>query len=160
MLYYASMEKRFWLMKTEPDVYSIWDLQRDKKTHWEGIRNYQARNFMRDTMSVSDSVLIYHSNTKEPSIVGLGRVCRTAYTDHFAFDPQSNYYDPKSDPKNPRWVMVDIAYCQTFPNPLSLKRMKAHSELQSMLVIKRGMRLSIQPVTPTDYELVLSLCTQ
>jgi predicted RNA-binding protein with PUA-like domain len=146
-----------WLMKSEPDVYSFDDLKNapGKKTHWEGVRNYQARNFMRDEMRKGDIVLFYHSNCKEPGIVGLGEVSsKEAYPDPVQFDPESNYYDPKSDPDNPRWVVVDVRYKKSVKRPVTLKDIKAHPELRNMKVAQRGMRLSIQPVEEKHYKII------
>ncbi len=151
------MAKRYWLMKTEPDVYSIDDLKRDGTTPWEGVRNYQARNFMRDDMNVGDGVLFYHSNTKPPGVVGIGKVSRAGYPDHLAFDTKSKYYDPKSDPENPRWIMVDVAYVSTFKRTVSLDEMKEVPGLSEMLVIRKGMRLSVQPVQKDEFQLVKKL---
>ena len=141
----------YWLMKSEPDVYSIDDLKRDGTTPWEGIRNYQARNFMRDEMKLGDKVLFYHSNAKPPGIAGLAEVCKLAYPDHFAWDPKSKYYDPKSSPDNPTWKMVDVKFVSKFKRLVSLNEIKENEQLQNMMVIKRGMRLSIQKVSADDY---------
>ena len=149
-----------WLMKSEPDVYSFDDLQNDKNktTMWEGIRNYQARNFMRDDMKKGDIVLFYHSNCKEPGIVGLAQVSTsTTYPDPTQFDPKSNYYDPKSDPENPRWLVVDVRYKKKIKRPVTLKDLKAHKALEDMKVVQRGMRLSIQPVEKKHYEIILEM---
>jgi predicted RNA-binding protein with PUA-like domain len=148
-----------WLMKSEPDVYSFDDLKQapGKKTHWEGVRNYQARNFMRDDMRKGDIVLFYHSNCKEPGIVGLAEISsKEAYPDPAQFDPESNYHDPKSDPENPRWVVVDVRYKKSVKRPVSLKDIKAHPELSNMKVAQRGMRLSIQPVEEKHYKIIQS----
>ena len=136
----------YWLMKTEPTTYSIADLEKEGKTQWEGVRNYQARNFMRDRCQVGDLVLIYHSNTKVPGIVGLAKVCSKAYPDYFAFDKTSNYYDPKSTEQHPIWWMVDVEYIKSFSEVISLESLKEDKKLDGMLVVKKGMRLSIQPV--------------
>ena len=149
-----------WLMKSEPDVYSFDDLQNDKNktTMWEGIRNYQARNFMRDDMKKGDIVLFYHSNCKEPGIVGLAQVSTsTTYPDPTQFDPKSNYYDPKSDPENPRWLVVDVRYKKKIKRPVTLKDLKANKALEDMKVVQRGMRLSIQPVEKKHYEIILEM---
>ena len=135
-------------MKSEPEVYSFEDLQKaaNRTTMWEGVRNYQARNFMRDVMKKGDNVLFYHSNCKEPGIVGLAEISsEKAYPDPTQFDPESAYYDPKSDPANPRWLVVDVTYVKPVP-PVSLRAIKAHPELVAMKVAQRGMRLSVQPV--------------
>ena len=146
-----------WLMKSEPDVYSFDDLKRAEKrtSMWEGVRNYQARNFMRDDMRKGDKVLFYHSNCKEPGIVGLAEISSTkAYPDPTQFDQKSNYYDPKSDPENPRWLVVDVRYKKAVKCPISLKEIKAHPKLSEMKVAQRGMRLSIQPVDAGHYEIM------
>lgn len=144
-----------WLMKTEPDVYSIDDLKQQGVTPWEGIRNYQARNFMMNDMSIGDNVFIYHSNAKPPGIVGLGTVASKPYPDHFAWDDSSKYFDPKSPESNPRWFMVDIKFKEKFPSMISLDMLKNDSDLTNMLVVKRGMRLSIQPVEETDFNHII-----
>ena len=144
-----------WLMKSEPEVYSISDLKSDKKTSWEGVRNYQARNFMRDQMKVGDRVLFYHSNANPPGIAGVARVIRPAYPDASAWNPKSKYYDPKASPQNPIWVMVDIEFVEEFPKLISLDDMKAIPSLQDMLVLKRGMRLSVQPVSENHFGKIL-----
>lgn len=151
------MAKRYWLMKSEPETYSIDDLERDGTTQWEGIRNYQARNFMRDDMKLGDEVLFYHSNTKPPGIVGTARVCRESYPDYFAFDKKSNYFDSKSDPDAPRWMMVDVEYKSTFKRLVPLNELKTAEGLEEMLVIRKGQRLSIQPVTKAEFQLVKKL---
>ncbi len=151
------MAKRYWLMKSEPNTYSIDDLKRDGTTPWEGVRNYQARNYMRDDMKVGDGVLFYHSNAKPPGVVGIGKVSRSAYPDFYAFDKKSNYFDPKSDPENPRWMMVDVGYVSTFKRMVSLNEMKEIPALSDMLVIRKGMRLSIQPTTKDEFALVKKL---
>lgn len=147
----------YWLMKSEPDVYSIDDLRRDGFSPWEGVRNYQARNFMRDNMRVGDYVLFYHSNAKPPGVAGVGRVSRESYPDFTATDPDSNYFDPKTDPENPRWMMVDVAFVAKFDELLPLQQLKDDPELSEMLVVQRGQRLSVQPVVQADFERVLFL---
>jgi predicted RNA-binding protein with PUA-like domain len=146
---------RHWLMKTEPSAFSIDDLERKGREHWDGIRNYQARNHMRDEMKVGDRVLFYHSSTETPAIVGTARVVREAYPDPSSWEPDSRYFDPKSSPENPRWVMVDVAFESRFAAPLSLVELRTLPALQGMLLLKKGMRLSIQPVTPAEFEAVL-----
>ena len=143
----------YWLMKSEPDAYSIDDLINDTTTPWDGIRNYQARNFMRDKMQIGDYVLFYHSNCKPPGIVGIAEVCKLTYPDHTAWDPSSKYFDPKSSPDKPIWEMVS-PFIQKFKEKLSLDQIKAIPELANMLVVKRGMRLSIQPVEKQDFEFI------
>lgn len=147
----------YWLMKSEPDVYSIDDLQKDRRTPWEGVRNYQARNFMRDDMKVGDEVLFYHSNAKPPGVAGRGRVCKEGYPDPTAFDPDSEYFDPKSDPEAPRWILVDVEFVQKFDHLVALATLKEDPELVQMLVVQRGQRLSVQPVQAEEFERVLEL---
>ena len=149
-----------WLMKSEPDVYSFDDLKKakNKTTMWEGVRNYQARNFMRDSMSKGDTVLFYHSNCPEPGIVGLAEITsRSAYPDPAQFDPESKYHDPKADPQNPRWLVVDVRYRKNLIHPVTLKEIKDHPELRNMKVAQRGMRLSIQPVEEKHLKIILGM---
>lgn len=147
------MAKRYWLMKSEEDVYSIHDLQKDGTTQWEGVRNYEARNLMRDEMKVGDGVLFYHSNADPPGVAGLATVVKAGYPDHFAFDKKSRYHDPKSDPDKPRWFMVDVAYQEAFPEIVSLDRIKAAPELQEMALLTRP-RLSVQPVSRVEFDVI------
>ncbi|MGK7905910.1 MAG: EVE domain-containing protein [Synechococcus sp.] len=151
------MAVHYWLMKSEPSEYSIDDLKEQGTTHWDGVRNYQARNIMRDQMQVGDSVLFYHSNTKPPGIAGLAKVCRTGYPDFTAWDPADKHYDPKSDPENPTWFMVDIEYVETFPKFVSLVDLKAQPELSGMKVVQRGVRLSVQPVDADHFRRVCEM---
>ena len=147
------MPKRYWLMKSEEDVYSIRDLERDVATQWEGVRNYEARNLMRDKMKVGDGILFYHSNAKPPGVAGLASVARAGYPDHFAFDRKSRYHDPKSDPDDPTWFMVDIAFEEAFPGVVGLEEIKAAPGLAEMVLVKRS-RLSVQPVTGEEFRLI------
>jgi predicted RNA-binding protein with PUA-like domain len=144
----------YWLMKSEPDEASILDLQKAGTLPWTGVRNYQARNFMRDDMQLGDGVLFYHSSCPEPGIAGLAEVSSAAYPDATQFDPESHYYDPKSKPEAPRWVHVDVRWRET-TRLLSLKEMREAPELASMRVLERGSRLSITPVTPEEWQAVL-----
>ncbi|MFG6487886.1 EVE domain-containing protein [Roseateles sp. BYS78W] len=144
----------YWLMKSEPDEASILDLQRAGTLPWTGVRNYQARNFMRDDMQLGDGVLFYHSSCPEPGIAGLAEVSSAAYTDATQFDPASPYFDAKSKPDTPRWVHVDVRWRET-TRLLSLKEMREAPELASMRVLERGSRLSITPVTPAEWQAVL-----
>ena len=144
-------------MKTEPSVYSIDDLKRDGQACWEGVRNYQARNYMRDAMNVADKVLFYHSNAKPAGIVGVAEIVKEAYADSYAWDKKSKYYDPKSTPHTPRWFMVDVGYVETFPRIISLEELKAQRELRDMLVVRRGQRLSIQPLEKKHFDHVLQM---
>jgi predicted RNA-binding protein with PUA-like domain len=138
-------------------VYSIADLKRDGQTYWDGVRNYQARNFMRDDMRLGDGVLFYHSNAQPMGIYGVARVVREAYPDHTAFDSADPHYDPKSDPANPTWMMVDVGYVSTFKVPITLADLKKTPGLEKMLVIQRGSRLSVQPVSREEWEIVMGL---
>ncbi|MGH1346900.1 MAG: EVE domain-containing protein [Nannocystales bacterium] len=148
-------KKQFWLMKSEPDAYSIDDLERDGSEPWDGIRNYQARNFMR-AMNVGDLVLFYHSNAKPPGVVGVAKVCKTAYPDHTAWDAKSKYFDPKSPQDNPRWEMVDLEFVEKTPNIVSLADLKADPALTDMVVTQKS-RLSVQPVGKEHFKHVLSV---
>ncbi|MFG6441301.1 EVE domain-containing protein [Roseateles sp. LKC17W] len=145
----------YWLMKSEPDEASIEDLQRAGTLPWTGVRNYQARNFMRDDMRIGDGVLFYHSSCAEPGIAGLAEVCSAPYPDATQFDPASPYFDPKSKPEAPRWVHVDVRWRET-TRLLSLKAMREAPELAGMGVLQRGSRLSITPVTPAEWQAVLT----
>jgi predicted RNA-binding protein with PUA-like domain len=147
---------RHWLMKSEPNDYSIDDLERDGTTHWDGVRNYQARNLMRDQMSVGDAVLFYHSQLRPPGVVGLAEVVRDAYPDHTAWDPDSKYFDPKSSPEDPRWFMVDIAFVRKFDRMVTIDEMRERPELEDMVLLKRS-RLSVQPVTPQEFEVIVAM---
>ena len=149
--------RNYWLMKSEPQVYSIDDLKRDGRTYWDGVRNYQARNLMRDKMKVGDRILYYHSNADPKAIVGLATVCKEAYPDHTQFDKKSKYYDLKASKEAPRWFMVDIEFVSKFSQPLSLDSLKQVSKLRSMALLKRGQRLSVQPVTTDEWKTVLKL---
>jgi len=148
---------RYWLMKTEPDVFSIDDLKSQKTTPWEGVRNYQARNFMRDEMKKGDLVLIYHSNAKPPGIAGIGVVSKEAFPDHFAWDKKSKYYDPKSTKENPRWMMVEIKFKKKFKEILSLSEIKETKGLEDMLILRKGNRLSITPVEKKHFEQIIGM---
>lgn len=147
---------RYWLMKSEPDAYSIDDLARDKTTNWNGVRNYQARNFMRDQMKVGDQVLYYHSNCEEPGVVGIAEVSKLAYPDPSQFDRTSKYYDEKATPEDPRWLNVDIRFVKKIA-PVTLEALRQHKELATMRILQRGNRLSITPVDPSEWKFVLRL---
>ena len=149
---------RYWLMKSEPGSYSIDNLERDGTTHWEGVRNYQARNLMRG-MAEGDLVLFYHSNADPPGVAGVARVEKPAYPDHYAWDPDSRYFDPKSSPDQPRWWMVDIAFVERLPRLVPLAELKADPALQEMLVTGRS-RLSVQPVKPDEFRRVVELARE
>ena len=147
------MAKSYWLMKSEEDVYSIADMEKDGTTCWEGVRNYEARNVMRDLMKVGDEAIFYHSNAKPPGAAGIVRISKRAYPDHYAFDKKSNYFDPKSDPDNPRWFMVDVEFLERFDEVVSLHEIKATPELGEMALVKKP-RLSVQPVTKEEFRLI------
>ncbi|MBN3562503.1 EVE domain-containing protein [Aliamphritea spongicola] len=148
---------QYWLFKSEPDAFSIDDLAAmpDQTEHWDGIRNYQARNFLRDEVKRGDQVFFYHSSCKDVGIVGVAEVVRESYPDHTQFDPESKYYDPKSSPDNPRWMMVDIKLKQKFSKILSLKTIKAMPEITEIGLVKKGHRLSIMPVTDVEWNLLM-----
>jgi predicted RNA-binding protein with PUA-like domain len=150
------MAKNYWLMKSEEDVYSIRHLARDGVTAWEGVRNYEARNIMRDRMKVGDEVLFYRSNADPPGVAGIARVSREAYPDPFAFDARSPYFDSKSDPEAPRWYMVDVEFVEAFPRVVSLEEIKERRELQDMVLVKRP-RLSVQPVSKLEFQTIRSM---
>ena len=152
-------EQRYWLFKSEPGAYSYADLRgEDNQTaEWDGVRNYQVRNMMRDEIQAGDGVLFYHSSAKPTAVVGTARVVREAYPDYYAWDTTHKYYDPKSDPANPTWLMVDIQAEQEFARPVTLQEIKANPKLQDMLLVKRGVRLSIQPVSPAAWAEIVAL---
>jgi predicted RNA-binding protein with PUA-like domain len=150
----------YWLIKSEPDAFSIDDLKDSpgRKEHWDGIRNYQARNFMRDGMRKGDLAFFYHSSCATPGIVGICEIVSGAYPDHTAFDPTSKYFDASSDPDNPRWLMVDIKYRRKTRRPISLEEIKQHADrLEGLPLIRRGNRLSIFPVDKVHWDFILSL---
>lgn len=148
------MPQNFWLFKSEPGAYSIQDLERDGVTEWSGIRNHQAKNFMRDRMAVGDGVLFYHSNADPLGVYGLAEVAAGAHPDSTQFDPDSRYHDPRSDPAAPTWVCVDVRHVETFDRPVTRDEMKSEPGLADMRVLQRGARLSVQPVTRAEYETV------
>jgi predicted RNA-binding protein with PUA-like domain len=144
-------------MKSEPDVYSIDDLKKDKTTPWDSIRNYQARNFMRDDMRKGDLVLFYHSNAKPPGVAGLATVCKESYPDFTCWDPKHKYYDPKSTEEEPRWFMVDVKFKEKFDELVSLDAIKAEKSLEKMSLFQRGSRLSVQPVEKKHFEKIVKM---
>ena len=150
------MKTQYWLMKSEPGDYSISDLERDGTTHWDGVRNYAARNLMRDKMRSGDRVLFYHSNTRPPGVAGLAEVVRESYPDHTQFDPSSRYHDPKALPEAPRWFMVDIRFVEKFPGVVGLPLIRATPELDQMVLVRRS-RLSVQPVTEAEYRRIVAM---
>jgi predicted RNA-binding protein with PUA-like domain len=147
---------KFWLMKSEPDVYSIDDLRRDGTESWEGVRNYQARNFMRE-MAKDDLVIFYHSNAKPPGAAGVCRIAREAYPDDTQFNKKSNYYDPKSKKEDPRWSMVDVEFVEKFDEVVPLQALKDDPALAEMRVTQKGSRLSVQPVDQKHFKRVLKI---
>ncbi len=146
-----------WLMKSEPDVYSIDDLQRDGREMWDSIRNYQARNMMRDDMRVGDDVFFYHSSCKEPGVVGIARVASEPYPDPVQFDKTSRYFDAKSDKNDPRWILVDVEFIRKLKRNITLTDIKAEKSLEDMILVRRGNRLSIMPVEKKHWDKILSL---
>lgn len=149
----------YWLLKSEPNAFGIDDLisSPDKTTHWDGIRNYQARNFMRDEMKKGDFAFFYHSSCKVPGVVGIMEVVKEAYPDFTAFDPDAKYFDASSYPENPRWVMVDLKFIKKFDHPVSLEAIKTHPGLSAMRLTQRGNRLSIMPVTAEEWQIIINL---
>ncbi len=152
-----SKRPQHWLMKTEPESFGIDDLARVKIEPWSGVRNYQARNLMRDQMQVGDLVLFYHSNAAPSGVAGLATVHRTAVVDETQFDPKSPYFDPGSRPDEPRWICVDVAYAATLPRLLSLAELREVPGLHDMVLLRKGSRLSVQPVTPAEYAIIVKL---
>lgn len=150
-------KKRWWLAKSEPETYSIADLERDGRTMWEGVRNYQARNSMRDDMKIGDLVLFYHSSADPPGVAGLARVCSEPYPDPTQFDPKSKYYDETARKDDPRWILVDVEHVETFRELVPLEALKKDKALDGMLVVKRGMRLSVQPVEKKHFARILKM---
>ena len=150
--------KRYWLVKSEPSAFSIDDLARspNKTTCWEGVRNYQARNFMR-SMAVGDHVLFYHSNADPPAVVGIAEVVKTAYSDPTQFNKKDKHYDAESRRSEPRWDMVDIRYVRKFVRALTLDELRKESKLKGMVLLKKGSRLSVQPVTSPEWKHIISL---
>jgi predicted RNA-binding protein with PUA-like domain len=144
-------------MKTEPDVYAIEDLKRDRVTGWDGVRNHQARNFMRDDMRKGDLVLIYHSNADPPGIAGLATISREGHPDPTAFDPDDPHFDPKSDPTAPRWMQVEVRFKRQFPRLIPLAELRDDAALTGMPLLQRGQRLSVQPVSEAHFERILAL---
>ena len=155
------MAEKYWLIKSEPNQFSIKDLQNrpNQTVDWNSIRNYQARNFMRDEMQIGDSVLFYHSG-KNPSVVGLAKVVTGSYPDHTAWTANHKYFDPKSTPKKPIWHMVDIQFETEFPRQVSLAELRKVKGLEDMMLLRRGCRLSIQPLTGNEFDIIVSLATR
>ena len=150
----------YWVMKSEPNSYSIQDLKRDKTAFWDGVRNYQARNFMIQDMRVGDKVLFYHSNAKPSGVTGLAVVCKKAEPDLTALDKKSIYYDPKATPQNPRWQAVTVRFVALFDRVISLEELRGEKALKDMLLLKKGQRLSVLPVTKKEYDGIVKMSQQ
>lgn len=150
---------QYWLMKSEPETFGIEHLQRaPNATHcWDGVRNYQARNFMRDTMQIGDQAFFYHSNCKTPGIVGIIEIASKSYPDHTAFDPESKYFDPKSNSNNPRWYMRDVKLIKIFEHIIALSDLRVNHKLHNMYILRPGNRLSITPVTAQEWHTILQM---
>jgi predicted RNA-binding protein with PUA-like domain len=146
----------YWLMKSEPETFSIDDLEKIKTEHWDGVRNYQARNFMK-AMKKKDFVFFYHSNCTPPGIVGVAEVSKEFYPDHTSFDKNSEYYDPKSTPEKPRWFMVEVTFKEKFKNIISLDQLKEEKKLEDLALVKKGNRLSVMPITEHQWKTILEL---
>lgn len=153
------MQRRYWLMKSEPDVFSIDDLRAQPRatSSWDGVRNYRARNYMRDEMKKGDLVLFYHSNCANPGVVGLAEVTTEAYPDHTSWDPSSQYYDPRSTPETPRWFMVNVRWRGTFRQKVSIEQMRRTPGLKNMGLLRRGQRLSVMPVSRKEFDEICRL---
>lgn len=150
---------KYWLVKSEPEDYSIDDFSAEKNntTYWDGVRNYQARNFLRDEFKIGDKVLFYQSNTDPLAVVGMCEVVKEGYPDHTQFDPDHKHFDPKADPKNPTWFMVDIKLIKKFNNPVTLEDIKSSSKLKNIKLVQRGNRLSVMPVTKDEFDTILKM---
>jgi predicted RNA-binding protein with PUA-like domain len=153
----ASRKMQYWLFKTEPTSYSIDDLARDQTTFWDGVRNYQVRNMLRDEIQTGDKVFFYHSNAKPPAIMGTAEVVKPGYADHTQFDPNDHHYDEKADPDDPTWFMVDIKFLQKFPEPVDREMLAGDAIAKNMGVLAKGSRLSILPVTAAEWKAVHKL---
>lgn len=153
------MIMKYWLIKAEPNCYSIDDLAKEKKqtTHWDGVRNYQARNFIRDEMKLGDKVIFYHSNAEPPGAAGVCEIAQEAYPDFTAFDPEDMHYDPKSKKDSPSWMMVDIKFVKKFSRLVSLPEIKASKKLQKMRLVQPGNRLSVMPVEEIEFDEIVKL---
>ena len=149
-------KKSYWLMKSEPDVYSIDDFAKDGTTHWDGVRNFKARNYMR-SMAPGDGVFFYHSNADPKAIVGIARVSKEAYPDSTQFDEKSDYYEPKATKDKPYWYMVEIEFVRKLPEPQSLEKLRGVKGLEGMALLKKGQRLSVQPVTDEEWTTICAL---
>jgi predicted RNA-binding protein with PUA-like domain len=151
--------RRYWLVKSEPETFSwddLWDAPR-RTSGWDGVRNYQARNILRDEMKVGDGVLFYHSSTGSPAVVGLAEVARAGYPDRTAFDRDSDHYDAKSDPRSPTWYQVDIRAVEPLARPVELAELRRTPGLEKMMLLKKGSRLSVQPVSADEWRIITAL---
>jgi len=156
------MAKQYWLFKSEPGTFSITDLEKapDKTTCWDGVRNYQARNFLSKQVASGDHVFFYHSNTEPPAIVGIAQVAKAGYPDPSAFNPKSKYFDEKSDPEDPAWYSVDIKHVKTFKRPVTLSELRGNAKLKGMVLLQKGSRLSIQPVSEKEWKAIIDMLKQ
>ncbi len=156
------MAKKYWLVKSEPEVFSITDLRKAKNqtTCWDGVRNYQARNYMRDEMKKGDEVPFYHSNSEPPAVTGLCEVVKEGYPDYTAFDPEDKHYDPKSKKENPAWMMVDIKLKSVFVNQVTLPQIKGNKKLSQMKLLQRGSRLSVMPLEKEEFEEIIRMSAE
>ena len=148
---------KHWLIKSEPDVFSIDDLAKSKTTHWDGVRNYQARNFIRDEIKIGDKVIFYHSNAEPPAAVGICEIIKEAHPDFSAFDPEDSHYDPKSKKDSPTWFMFNVKFVKKFSRPVSITEIKANKKLQKMSLVQRGNRLSVMPVTKDEFDEIVRM---
>lgn len=153
------MARRYWLMKSEPETFSIDDLRRApaETTFWDGVRNYQARNLLRDEMAVGDGVLFYHSSADPPGVAGTAEIARAGYPDTSQFDPKSDHYDPDARPDEPRWYMVDVRFGQVFPKFVPLPALRETPALKDMVLLRKGSRLSVQPVTAKEWSVIVKM---
>jgi predicted RNA-binding protein with PUA-like domain len=151
--------KQYWLLKSEPDSYSIDDLERDGVTSWDGVRNYQARNYLREQRK-GDRVLFYHSSTAEPGVAGIAEIARAAYPDDTAFDPNDKHFDPKSDPANPTWFMTDVKFVRKLPRVVTLHELQSRPELDGLLVTRKGNRLSVTPLSKEHFDFIVKLAAK
>lgn len=154
------MNRRYWLIKSEGDCYSIDDLKKDKTTGWTGVRNYQARNFMRDSMEIGDLALFYHSQAEPSGIYGIAKVSSHPYADPTVFDKDDEHYDPSSKKDSPKWMMIDVTYVKKFVHPISLSQLKLDPMLEGMVVRQKGSRLSIQPVSEDHFNYIVNVLAQ
>ncbi len=153
------MSIKYWLIKSEPNTFSIEDLSKSKNqtTYWDGVRNYQARNYMRDEMKLGDKIIFYHSNSEPPGAAGICEVVKEAYPDFTAFDPENPHYDPKSKKDNPAWMMVDVKFVKKFSKLVSLSEIKSNKKLQKMKLVQPGSRLSVMPVTKDEFDEIVRM---